>query len=132
MARVRLIARLTTEGETTDIVETTPILEVMRESGIVEPKAREEVGVVERSDFEADSDEDDPNILRPNKPSHIEFGKSIVKVEDLDVLKRLGYIDRKDDDMIRFSGSQIIPELKDDVVVVFRSFFWVGHCFPIY
>lgn len=93
MARVCSTARLAIEGETTNIVETVPILEVMRVLGIVEPKAREEVGVVGRSaseKVEADSDEEDPSVLHLNKTSHIEFGKSTVKAEDLEVLNRLG------------------------------------------
>jgi hypothetical protein len=47
-----------------------------------------------------------------SKPSRIEFGKSIVKATDLDVMKRLGYIGKKDDDLIRFAGDEIIPEPK--------------------
>jgi hypothetical protein len=125
MARVCSTARLTTEGETSNIVKIVPILDVMRVLVIVEPKAREEVGVVERSasEVEADSDEEDPTILHPNIPSHIEFGKSTVKVKDLEALNRLGYIGRMDNDMIRFAGREIIPEPNDDEVVVFRSFF---------
>jgi hypothetical protein len=134
MARVRSTARLTAKGAEQDIIEIGPILEVMRESGIVDPKAGEEVGATERSDFkvEVSSDEEDPSILRPNKPSHLEFGVSTVKAEDLDVLKKLGYIGQKEDDMTRFDGSEIIHEPKDDEVVVFRSFFPVGLHFSMY
>jgi hypothetical protein len=46
-----------------------------------------------------------------------------VKPEDLDVLKRHGYIGEKDDDIIRFAGDEVIPEPKDDEIVIFRSFF---------
>lgn len=72
-----------------DTVETTPIPKVMRQLGIVERKAGEEMGVVDKSDSEANagSDEEEPSILRLNKPSHIEFGESTIKAEDLDVLK---------------------------------------------
>jgi hypothetical protein len=124
-ARVRSTARLATEGETLDTVETAPISEVMRESCIAEPNVVEEVCVVERSgsEAEASTDEEDPRILRLNKPSHFKFGESTVKAEDLDVLKRIGYIGRKEDDIIRFVSSETIPEQKDDEVVVFRSFF---------
>jgi hypothetical protein len=116
---------LATEGETLDTVETAPISEVMRESCIAEPNVVEEVCVVERSgsEAEASTDEEDPSILRLNKPSHFKFGESTVKAEELDVLKRIGYIGRKEDDIIRFVSSETIPEQKDDEVVVFRSFF---------
>jgi hypothetical protein len=46
---------------------------------------------VEPTIAEADSeneDEDDDNILSSSKPSHIEFRKSIVKAEDLILIKK--------------------------------------------
>jgi hypothetical protein len=133
MDRVCSSARLTTKGETPDTIETT-ISKVMKELGIIELEVGEEAGVVERSGSKAitSSDEEDPSILRPNKTSHIEFSESTVKLEDLDVLKSLGYIGQKEDNMIRFAGSETVPEPKDDEVVVFRSFFREGLCFPMY
>jgi hypothetical protein len=65
-------------------------------------------------------------------PSHIEFGKSTIKAEDLDVMRRVGYIGHKDDNMIRFAGDEIILEPKNDEVVVFRSFVRARLCFPMY
>lgn len=125
---------MTFEGAKPDTIEIAPISEVMRESGIIDPKAGEEVSDAERSDSEAEvsSDKEDPSILCPNKPSHLEFGVSTVRAEDLDVLKKLGYIGEKEDDMIRFVGSEIIPEPKDDEVIVFRSFFRAGLSFLMY
>lgn len=35
-----------------------------------------------------------------------------MKATDLDVMKRLGYICKKDDDLTRFAGDEIIPEPK--------------------
>jgi hypothetical protein len=144
MARVRSTTRLIAGDEAANVTEIAPILEVMRQSDIVEPKDAKEINTAEKSDLEAevevkaendadsDNDVEDPSILHPNKPSHIEFGKSIVKVDDLDMLKRLGYIGQKDDNMIRFSSDEIVPELKNDEVVVFRSFFRTGLHFPMY
>lgn len=34
--------------------------------------------------------------------------------------------------MIRFASSETVPGPKDDEVVVFRSFFCKGLCFPMY
>ena len=82
---------------------------------------------------EADSendDEDDDGILSPSKSSHIEFEKSIVKVEDLILMKKLGYFGENDDGLVRFAGEEVIPEPKDDEVIVFKSFFRVGLWFP--
>jgi hypothetical protein len=84
------------------------------------------------SKAECDGDEGDPNILYPSTPSPIEFGKSTMKASDLDVMKKLGYIGKKDDDLIRSDGDEIILEPKDDEVVVFKSFFRVGLLFFMY
>jgi hypothetical protein len=83
MARVRSTARLVNEGESPYTIETTPISKVMRVSFAVEPKVNEEGDAPEESgsDVEVDSDEEDVSLLRPNKPSHIEFGESTVKPE---------------------------------------------------
>ena len=121
MARLRTIAKLINESEVATVTETTLILEVMRESSIVKVKDGEEASMSEKINSKAkgDYDEEDPNILYPSKPSHIEFEKSNVKAKNLDVMKRLGYIGKKDDNLIRFTGDKIILELKDDEVVVF-------------
>jgi hypothetical protein len=139
MPKVRSTARLTAGDDAADVTTTTPFSEVMRQSGIIEPKEAEEVDIVEKSDSEAKAENDvdsyndkDPSILNTNKSSHIEFGESTIKVEDFDVLKRLGYIGQKDDNMVRFAGDEIVPEPKNDEVVVFRSFFLAGLCFPMY
>lgn len=84
------------------------------------------------SKAEGNCDEEDPNILYLSKPIHIEFGKSTVKVNDLDVMKRLGYIGKKNDNLIRFAADEIIAEPKDYEAVVFRSFFYARLCFPMY
>jgi hypothetical protein len=49
-----------------------------------------------------------------------------VKPEDFVLMKKLGYFGKNDDNLIRFTGEEIIPEPKDDEVVVFKSFFRVG------
>jgi hypothetical protein len=47
-------------------------------------------------------------------------------------MKKLGYIGENDDELIRFAGEEIIPEPKEDEVVVFKSFFRAGLRFPLY
>jgi hypothetical protein len=87
----------------------------------------------EQTVAEADSeneDEDGDNILSQSKPSHIEFGRSIVKAEDLVLMKKLGYFGENDDELVRFAGEEVIPEPKEDEVVVFKSFFRAGLQFP--
>jgi hypothetical protein len=91
MARIRSTARLTNEGGETETTETAPILEVMRHSGLVVqegegyfPEKDNVNAEAENVDAEAGSDdEEDDGILSPRKPSHVEFGKSTVKAEDL-------------------------------------------------
>jgi hypothetical protein len=69
---------------------------MMKRSGLVVQEEKEpvpiEVVVVAEADptiVEVDKDnKDDDGILSPSKPSHIEFGKSTVKVEDLFLMKK--------------------------------------------
>jgi hypothetical protein len=68
----------------------------------------------------------------PTKPSHVEFGKFTVKAEDLVVMKKLGNFGENEDELVRFAGEEIIPEPKEDEVMVFKSFFRVGLWFPLY
>jgi hypothetical protein len=79
----------------------------------------------------ASDDEEDDGILSPSKPSHLEFGKSTVKAEDLILMKKLGYFGKDDDELIRFVGHEVIPEPRDDEFVVFKSF-RAGLRFPLY
>ena len=83
---------------------------------------KEDVAVAEAettvTEAESDDEEDDV-ILSPSKPSHIEFGKSIVKVEDLALIKKMGYFGKNDDELIRFAGDEVVPEPRDDEVIVF-------------
>jgi hypothetical protein len=76
--------------------------------------------------------EDDDSILCPTKPSHVEFGRSIVKADDLVLMKKLGYFGDNDDELVRFVREETIPEPKEDEVVVFKSFFREGLRFPLY
>ena len=66
----------------------------------------------------------------PTKPSHIEFGRSTITAEDLVVMNKLGYFGENEDGLIHFTGKEVIPEPKEDEVVVFKSFFRVGLRFP--
>jgi hypothetical protein len=54
-----------------------------------------------------------------------------VKPDDLDLMKKLGYVGKNDDDLVRFAADEIIPESKDDEVVVSKSF-RAGLQFPMY
>jgi hypothetical protein len=126
------------EGDDAEVTETTPISEVMRRSGLVvseggvaegETAEAKQTIVEDRSD---DENKEDTSILSPSKPSYIEFGKSTVLVEDLVMLKKLGYFGEDESKLIRFAGEEVIPEPKEDEVVVFKSFFRAGLRFPLY
>jgi hypothetical protein len=81
----------------------------------------------------SDSESEEENsILSPTKPSHIEFGRSTVTVGDLVVMKKLGYFEENDDELICFAKEEVVPKPKEDEVIVFKSFFWVGLRFPLY
>jgi hypothetical protein len=53
----------------------------------------------------------------------------MVRAEDLILMKKLGYFGENDDRLVRFAGEEVIPELKDEVIV-FKSFFRAGLRFP--
>jgi hypothetical protein len=138
MARVRSTTRVSCEGDEAGVTEIAPISEVMRRLGLIVSKGTVAEGgtieagqavVEDRSDDEV---EEDNNILSPTKPSHIEFGRSTVTAEDLIVMTKLGYFGENEDGLIRFAGEEVIPEPKNDEVVVFKSFFRAGLRFPLY
>jgi hypothetical protein len=130
MARVRSTARVSHEGEATETAEIAPISEVMKQSGLV---VLEEVAAEGASNTEAEQivvggesdneSEEDNNILNPTKPSHIEFGKSTVTEVDMVMMRKLGYFGEAESKLVRFAREEIIPEPKEDEVVVFKSFF---------
>jgi hypothetical protein len=133
IARIRSTARLTYEGENTEATEMAPNSEVMKCSGMVVQEG-EEVNL-EKDDVIAEAgsdDEEDDGILSPSKPSHIEFGKSTIKVEDLILMKKLGYFGKNDDELIGFGWDEVAPELRNDELVVFKSVFRAGLRFPLY
>jgi hypothetical protein len=130
MARVRLTARVTREGEETEVTKIAPISEVMRQSGLVvtEGKADEataiaeaEQTIVEEEDIE--EDEEDYSILIPSNPSHLDFDKSTVSEAAMPMMMKLGYFGEAERKPVRFAGEETTPAPKDDEVVVFKSFF---------
>ena len=121
MARVRSTARVSREGDETETTETAPISEMMRRSGLIvqEGAITEGASNVEAeqvvTEVESHNEiEDDNSILCPTKPSHVEFGRSTVKAEDLILMKKLGYFGENDDELVRFAGEEIISEPKED------------------
>jgi hypothetical protein len=136
MARVRSTARVSREGDETEVTETAPISEVMRRSGLVvseQATAEDATAGAEHVVAKGGSDnesEEDNSILSPMKPSHIEFGRSTVTTEDFVVMKKQGYFGENDDELICFAREEVVPEPKEDEVVVFKSFFRVGLWFP--
>eukprot|EP00267_Zea_mays_P048379 XP_020400943.1 skin secretory protein xP2-like [Zea mays] len=93
----------------------------MRQSGLVvseEPVAEgtltaeaEQIMVVEGSGNE---DEEDYTILSPEKPSHLEFGRSTVTADDMVIMKKLGYFGEAKSKLVCFAGEEVVPEPKDD------------------
>jgi hypothetical protein len=139
MARVQSTARVSREGDEAEVTETTPISEVMRHSSLVVPvepivegtltPEAEQITVVEGS---GNKDEEDYTIPSPEKPSHLEFGGSTMTTDDMVIMKKLGYFGEAESKLVCFAGEEVVPEPKDDEVVVFKSFFRVGLRFPLY
>jgi uncharacterized protein with von Willebrand factor type A (vWA) domain len=116
MARVRSTTRVIREGDEVGTSETALISEVMKHSGLVVQEETITEGAAdaeaEQTVAEAESeneDEDDNNILSPSKPSHIEFGRSTVKAEDLVLMMKLAYFGENDDELVHFAGEEVIP-----------------------
>jgi hypothetical protein len=132
MARVRSTARVTRDGEEAETAETTPISEVMKRSGLKVPEDVFDKGAAEAEQVAAEEDEseDDYSVV-PSKPSHLEFGRSIVTEDDMPKLVKLGYFSEAKKELIRFGGEEITPKSEKDEVVVFKSFFKAGLRFPL-
>jgi hypothetical protein len=135
MARVCSTARVTRDREEAEAVETAPIYEVMRRSGLVVPEDISDEGApaaeAEQVDVEEGETEEDYSAL-PSKPSHLEFGKSTVTKDDMPKLLKLGYFSEAKKKLVRFGGEEITPKSEKDEVVVFKSFFKAGLRFPLH
>jgi hypothetical protein len=139
MARVRSTARVTHDGEETEAIETAPISEVMKRSGLVVTEGALDEGApatkVEQADIEegdTGEEEIDYNTDMPSKPSHLDFGKSTVSEADMAMMMKLGYFREDDKGLIRFGGEETIPKPENDKVIVFKSFFKAGLRFPLH
>jgi hypothetical protein len=134
MARVRSTARVTHDGEEAETVETAPISEVMKRSGIVVLEDVFDEGApadeAEQVGAEEDESEDDYSGV-PSKPSHLEFGRSTVTEDDMPKLMKLGYFSEAKKELIHFGGEEITLKPEKDEVVVFKSFFKAGLRFPL-
>jgi hypothetical protein len=114
MDRVRSTARVTHDGEEIEATETALISEVMRRSGLVvtegAPATEVEQADIEEGDI--GEEEIDYNTAMPSKPSHLDFGKSIVSEADMAMMTKLGYFKEADKGLIRFGGEETIPKLE--------------------
>jgi hypothetical protein len=139
MARARSTARITHDGEETEATETAPISKVMRQSGLVVTEGTSDEGAptteAEQADIEegdTGEEEIDYNTAMPSKPSHLDFGKSIMSKADMPMMTKLGYFREAEKKLIRFGGEETIPKPESDEVVVFKSFFKAGLRFPLH
>jgi hypothetical protein len=55
-----------------------------------------------------------------------------VTAEDMIMMKKLGYFGEAESKLVHFTGEEVVPEPKEDEVVVFKSFFRAGLLFPLY
>jgi hypothetical protein len=86
-------ARVTRDGEETETIETAPISEVMKQSGLVVMEGATDEGApaaeaehVDIEEDDVDEEEEDYTILMPAKPSHLDFGKSTVSEADMPMM----------------------------------------------
>jgi hypothetical protein len=141
-ARVRSTARVSREGNETEVAETASISEVMKWSGLVAIKevadkgasnAEAEQTMVEGKnvDENVDESEEDYSILIPTTPSHLDFGKSTMTEDDMPMMMKLGYFGEAESKLVRFAGEAVVPKPEKDEVVVFKSLFGAGLWFPL-
>jgi hypothetical protein len=130
MAKVRSTARVDREGDETEAVETVPISEAMKRSGLVTP---EDVPAAEaeQAGIEETDSKDDYNIAVSSKPSHLDFGKSTIFEADFPKMVKLGYFSEDKKELIRFGGEETTPKPEKDEIVVFKSFLEAGLRFPL-
>jgi hypothetical protein len=127
------------EGDEAKVTETAPISEVMRQSSLVVPEKpivegtlTPEAKQITVGEGSGNKDEEDYTILSPEKPSHLDFGRSTVTQEDMVIMKKLGYFGEAESKLVRFASEEVVLEPKDDEVVVFKSFFRARLRFPLY
>jgi hypothetical protein len=139
MATVCSTARITRDGEEAKAAETAPISKVMRQSRLVVTEGASDEGApaakAEQADIEegdAGEEEKDYNTIMPSKPSHLDFGKSIVSEAYMPMMINLGYFGEAEKKLIRFGEEETIPKPENDEVVVYRSFFKAGLRFPLH
>jgi hypothetical protein len=90
-----------------------------------------EAGFVNPSEDSDNIDiEEDSITIRPTKPSHVDVDKSKIKGGDIEVLNRYGYIDNVD--WVWLGGDDLVPNRREDEVVVFRSFLKACLRFPLH
>jgi hypothetical protein len=106
MARVCSTAKVTRDGEEAEGIETAPISEVMKRSGLV---ASEEAPTteIEQADVEETESEDDYSAA-PSKPSHLDFGKSTISEDDLPKMLKLGYFSEEKKELVHFVGKRLL------------------------
>jgi hypothetical protein len=103
MARLRSTARVTHDREEAEATETTPISQVMKQSGIVVTEGAADEGAsvaeVECANIEEDV---------------FDYGKSTVSEADMPMMIKLGYFGETEKKLIRFGGEETTPTPKND------------------
>jgi hypothetical protein len=130
MARIRSTARVERDGDETEAVDTVPISEAMRRSGLV-PSGDTPAAEATRADVKEVGSEDEYSCRMPSKPSHLDFGKSTISEADLPKMMKLGYFSEAKKELVRFGGEETILKPEKNEVVVFKSFFKAGLRFPL-
>jgi hypothetical protein len=130
MARIRSTARVERDGDETEAVETVPISEAMRRSGLV-PSKDTPAAEATQAEVEEAGSKDEYSCGMPSKPSHLDFGKSTISEADLPKMVKLGYFSEAIKELVHFDGEETIPKPEKNEVVVFKSFFKAGLRFPL-
>jgi hypothetical protein len=93
----------------------------MRRSGLVVTEGAPDEGALATEAEQANIEEGDIgeeeidyNTAMSSKPSHLDFGKSIVSEADMAMMTKLGYFREADKGLIRFGREDTIPKPEND------------------
>ena len=95
---------------------------------MIEEQAEEEAA--EEAEIEEGDDDDDNDILRPRKASHLVFGRSNIVKKDFSYYKKVGFI--KDPSRCRCPGNEETPEPRSGEIILFEHFFEAGLRLPVH
>jgi hypothetical protein len=118
MPRVRSNARVSREGEETEVTEIATISEVMERSSLVVIEGAIDEGASDAEAEQTVAEEENVDeseyysILIPTKP-HLDFEKSTISEDDMPMMMKLGYFGEAESKLVRFCWRRNYPSAEE-------------------